>query len=247
VVVFMLVLLFTSLAMVSTLVGGYIAIVARHSIHLLMGLGAGVLLGAVFFDLLPESLMVASTQGWGSRIILGIVVTGFLIFYLIERLLVLHACPEGDCTNEVHQHVGRIGSIGLIVHSTLDGAAIGAASLVNWRTGLLVALAVIAHDMSDGLNTILLVTRGEPARRQDLVFLILDALAPVLGGLLALAVLPPARALAVFLAFASGFFLYTATSDLLPEAHRRSPSLTVSAAAISGIAFIAIAVQLIGR
>lgn len=63
----------------------------------------------------------------------------------------------------------------MIVHSTLDGAAIGAASLVDWRTGLLVALAVIAHDMSDGLNTILLVTHGERARRSDYPFLALDA------------------------------------------------------------------------
>jgi len=243
----MFTLLFTLLAMCSTLVGGYIAIAARRQIHLLMGLGAGVLLGAVFFDLLPESLSVAAAQGWSFRIVLGIVVVGFLIFYLVERLLILHACPEGDCTNEVHQHVGRLGSIGLIVHSTLDGAAIGAASLVNWRTGLLVALAVIAHDMSDGLNTILLVTHGEPVRRRDVVFLVMDAIAPVVGGLLALAVLPPPAALAIFLGFASGFFLYTATSDLLPEAHRRSPSLTVSLAAIVGIVFIAVAVQLIGR
>ena len=239
-------LLFTLLAMCSTLAGGYIAIAARRQVHLLMGLGAGVLLGAVFFDLLPESLLVAATQGWSFRFVLGIVVGGFLIFYLVERLLVLHSCPEGDCTNEVHQHVGRLGSIGLIVHSTLDGAAIGAASLVNWRTGLLVALAVIAHDMSDGLNTILLVTHGEPVRRRDVLFLVMDAIAPVVGGLLALAVLPPPAALAIFLGFASGFFLYTATSDLLPEAHRRSPSLTVSMAAIVGIVFIAVAVQLIG-
>lgn len=240
-------LLFTFLAMCSTLVGGYIAIAARRQIHLLMGLGAGVLLGAVFFDLLPESLSVAAAQGWNSRFVLGIVVVGFLIFYLVERLLVLHSCPEGVCSNEVHQRVGRLGSIGLIVHSTLDGAAIGAASLVNWRTGLLVALAVIAHDMSDGLNTILLVTHGEQVHRRDVVFLVMDAIAPVLGGLLALAILPPPAALAIFLGFASGFFLYTATSDLLPEAHRRSPSLTVSMAAIVGIVFIAVAVQMIGR
>ncbi len=109
--------------MCSTLVGGYIAIAARQRMHLLMGLGAGVLLGAVFFDLLPEALSVAAAQGWSSRFVLGFVVVAFLIFYLVERLLVLHACPEGDCTNEVHQHVGRLGSIGLIVHSTLDGAA----------------------------------------------------------------------------------------------------------------------------
>src|SRR3981081_2808939 len=114
-------LLFTLLAMCSTLVGGYIAIAARRRIHLLMGLGAGVLLGAVFFDLLPEALSVAMGQGWNFRIILGIVLAGFLIFYFVERLLVLHACPEGDCTNEVHQHIGRLSSVGLIVHSTLDG------------------------------------------------------------------------------------------------------------------------------
>src|SRR5882762_8984814 len=124
---------FTLLAMCSTLVGGYIAIVARHRIHLLMGLGAGVLLGAVFFDLLPESLVVAHEQGWSVRVVLGIVVVGFLLFYLVERLLVLHSCAEEDCDNQIHHHVGRFSAVGLIVHSTLDGAAIGAASLVNWR------------------------------------------------------------------------------------------------------------------
>jgi zinc transporter ZupT len=94
--------------------------------------------------------------------------------------------------------------------------------------------------MSDGLNTILLVTHGEPARRRDVVFLAMDAIAPVLGGLLALAVLPPPTALAIFLGFASGFFLYTATSDLLPEAHRRSTELNphrpaCAAAAAAGL------------
>ena len=233
--------------MCSTLAGGYVAIKAHRRIHLLMGLGAGVLLGAVFFDLLPESLSVAREQGWNIRIILGIVVAGFLLFYLTERLLVLHACPEDDCTNQAHQHIGRLSAVGLIVHSTLDGAAIGAASLVSWQTGLLVALAVIAHDSSDGLNTILLVTHGERARRIDILFLALDAVAPVIGGLLALIVLPPAGALAVFLGFASGFFLYTATSDLLPEAHRRSPSIAVALATIMGIVLIGVAVQLLGR
>ena len=68
----------------------------------------------------------------------------------------------------------------------------------------------------------------------------------VAGALLALMVLPPPRALVVFLGFASGFFLYTATSDLLPEAHRRSPSIMVAMATVFGILFIGIAVRLIG-
>ncbi|MDQ2746129.1 MAG: ZIP family metal transporter, partial [Acidobacteriota bacterium] len=241
----MLTILLTSLAMLSTLAGGFAAIYARRRIHLLMGFGAGVLLGATFFDLLPESLAIAGEQHWDSKYVLGILLTGFLAFYLIERVLILHACPEGDCENEAHKQVGRMSAIGLIAHSTLDGMAIGAAALVGWQTGLLVALAVVAHDSSDGLNTILIITRGEKALKGDIIFLVLDAVAPVVGGILALIFLPSPVALAVFLALASGFFLYTATSDLLPEAHRRSPSLTVSLAAVIGIILIGGAVTLL--
>ncbi len=242
----MLTIFFTTLAMLSTLAGGFAAIRFRRRIHLLMGFGAGVLLGATFFDLLPESLAIAQEQQWNPKFVLAIVIAGFVLFYLVERLLILHACPEGDCENEAHKQVGRMGAIGLIAHSTLDGMAIGAASLVDWQTGLLVALAVVAHDSSDGLNTILIITRGEKAKKGDIIFLVLDAAAPILGGLIALVLLPTPIVLAVFLALASGFFLYTATSDLLPEAHRRSPSLSVSFAAVGGIVLIGIAVTLIG-
>ena len=174
----MLTILFTSLAMLSTLAGGFAAIRFRRRIHLLMGFGAGVLLGATFFDLLPESVAIAEEQNWNSKYVFAVVVAGFLVFYLIERVLILHACPEGDCENEAHKQVGRMGAIGLIAHSTLDGMAIGAASLVGWQTCLLIALAVVAHDSSDGLNTILIITRGEPVAKGDVVFLILDAVAP---------------------------------------------------------------------
>ena len=111
----------------------------------------------------------------------------------------------------------------------------------------LVAAAVVAHDMSDGLNTILLVTRGARPRPGDIAFLAADAAAPIAGGLGALILLPSSSALAIFLALASGLFLYTAISDLLPEAHRRSHGFGTAAATVVGVAVIALAVQLIGR
>ncbi|HEX5437652.1 MAG TPA: ZIP family metal transporter [Gemmatimonadaceae bacterium] len=241
----MLVLALTSLAMLSTLAGGYAAIRAHRRIHLLLGFGAGVLLGAVFFDLLPEALTVAAQRGWSDRAVLGTAITGLLLFYVIERLLILHACPEEDCTNQAHRNLGRASALGLIAHSTLDGAAIGAATLLHWQAGVLVALAVVAHDSSDGLNTILLVTHGERPQRGDLTFLLADALAPVAGGILAIVLAPSAGALAIFLALASGFFLYTATADLLPEAHRRSPSIAVAVATVAGVVLIGVVMQLI--
>lgn len=173
-----------------------------------------------------------------------VLVLGFLGFYVAERILILHACAENDCANDAHRRLGRMSAVGLIAHSTLDGAAIGAASLVNLRVGIVVALAIIAHDMSDGLNTMLLVTRGEKAGRTEFIFLGLDAIAPVIGAILALGFLPSPGWLAVFLALASGFFLYTATSDLLPEAHRRSPSPSVTVLTIVGVLIMALAVGL---
>jgi zinc transporter, ZIP family len=203
-----------------------------------------MLLGATFFDLLPESIDAAQSQGWSVRPMFLVLVIGFLGFYVAERFLILHSCSEGDCANQAHRRLGRMSAAGLIAHSTLDGAAIGAASLVNLRVGIVVALAIVAHDMSDGLNTMLLVTRGENAGRTDFAFLGMDAIAPVIGALLALRFLPSPKWLAVFLALASGFFLYTATSDLLPEAHRRSPSHSVTVLTIVGVLIMALAVGL---
>src|SRR4051812_16394108 len=100
----MLALVLTSLAMLSTLAGGYVAISARRRLHLLLGFGAGVLVGAVFFDLLPEALSLAEGQGWSLRIPLAVTAVGFVGFYLLERIVLLHACPEGDCENELHRH-----------------------------------------------------------------------------------------------------------------------------------------------
>jgi len=56
-------ILLTVLAALSTLSGGWLALRARKHIHLLLGFGAGVLLGATFFDLLPEAIEAAGPRG----------------------------------------------------------------------------------------------------------------------------------------------------------------------------------------
>jgi len=73
-----------------------------------------MLLGATFFDLLPESIESAQSQGWGVRAMFVILVIGFLGFYVAERVLILHSCAEGDCTNEAHRRLGRMSVMGLL-------------------------------------------------------------------------------------------------------------------------------------
>jgi ZIP family zinc transporter len=70
-------------------------------------------------------------------------------------------------------------ALGLIIHSTIDGASIAAAALISWRAGVVVAVGIIVHDVTGGLNTILLVTRGGSPEKKDFAFLAADALAPI--------------------------------------------------------------------
>jgi len=235
-------ILLTGFAALSTLFGGWLALRARKHIHLLLGFGAGVLLGATFFDLLPEAIDAAGEGGWTSREILALTVVGFLIFYLGQRFLALQRCPHDDCGPD--RHVGRMSALGLIAHSSIDGASIAASTMISWRMGLIVAVGIIVHDITDGLNTILLVTRGGSASRTDLVFLVADAIAPIVGGTVVVLSGLASHHLALILGVTSGFFLFTAIGDLLPDAHRRSPGFGVSAAALGGVLFIGIAVRL---
>ena len=241
----MLALLLTSVSAVSTLIGGWAAIKARRYAHLLLGFGAGALLGATFFDLLPEALAAANRGGWSNGRELTFVVIGFVVFHLAERFVEFHGCPECESELEVRRHVGRLSAFGLIIHSMIDGASIGAATLVSWRTGLIVAIGIIGHDMSDGLNTMLLVTRGEAPAKKDYMFLCADSIAPILGATIVVASRLSGPVLAIFLGITSGFFLFTATGDLLPDAHRRSRGFNVTAAMLAGIAFLAGIVTLI--
>ena len=63
----------------------------------------------------------------------------------------------------------------------LDGVAIGVGFQTSTQLGLLIAIGIISHDLSDGLNTVTVVLAHGNARRRALFWLILDMPAPVLG------------------------------------------------------------------
>lgn len=153
--------LLSAFATLSTVCGGLIAVRGRKRVHLLLGIGAGMLLGATFFDLLPESIAAAQSQGWDFRSMLLVMLLGFLGFYVAERVLILHSCAESGCSNEAHRRLGRMSTIGLIAHSILDGATIGAATLVSWQEGILVALAGAPENVYEGPGSVYQTAEGD--------------------------------------------------------------------------------------
>jgi zinc transporter ZupT len=127
----------------------------------------------------------------------------------------------------------------------LDGVGIGLAFQVSSLIGLTVALAVVAHDFTDGLNTVTLMLMHKNARNRALVLLLLDAIAPILGAASTLLFSLPENILMLYLGFFAGFLLYISLSDILPEAHRAQSSYRTIAMTVTGILFIFIITKLI--
>jgi zinc transporter ZupT len=236
-------ILVASLTFVSTGLGGLAALRFRDRLHLLLGFSAGAVLGVVFFDVLPEVFASAPS---GAPVMLA-AAAGFLAFFGLERYTALHRAREHQHVGGAHEtELGVLGAAGLSVHSFLDGIAIGVGFQESPRMGIVIALAVIAHDFNDGLNTItVLLAHGNPVHR-SIRWLLIDMTTPLLGAASTIVFRIPAGVLPWMLAFFSGFFLYIAASDLLPEA-REHDSPWVGVATMLGMLLLFLVTQTLPR
>lgn len=227
-------------AFLSTLVGGLFALRFRGRIRYILGFTAGVLLGVVSFDLLPEIFATAQRIGRDPRAGMVALVAGFLTFHVLEKFVLIHHGHEGDYATHRHPHVGVLSAFALVGHSFMDGVGIGLGFQVSVGVGVAVAIAVIAHDFCDGLNTVSLMLANGNSGRRSALMLALDAGAPVAGAVCATLIRLPPFALMVYLGFFAGFLLYIGASDVLPEAHsgaRPRQALVLIGLTLAGAAF----------
>jgi zinc transporter ZupT len=233
-------LLFGAITFVSTMTGGFVATRVRKHFGLLEAFAAGVLIAVPLFDLLPESLELAQAYAVPFAWIFYAVAAGFLSLLVLERYFSVHRIcfEDGTCRNEHHPKGGLFGAVELTAHSFMDGVAIGLGFQVDSRVGLIVAFAVIAHDFSDGINTVVIMLRYGNSQRASLRMLLLDAASPMLGVASTLLFTVPARLLVLALPFFAGGFFYMGSSDLLPEAHEKNAPLATVLFTLSGFVVI---------
>jgi len=233
-------------AMLSTAIGGLFALRFRERLHLVLGFTAGVLLGVVCFDLLPEIFALSRRQGSDGQPAMLALAAGFLLFHGLEKFVLVHRAHEAQYLHHHHPDVGMLAAAALVAHSFMDGIGIGLAFQVSPAVGVTVALAVIAHDFCDGLNTMSLMLLHRNSTARSIAMLLLDAAAPVVGAASTLAFAVPPGTLALYLGFFAGFLLYIGAADILPQAH----SLAGPAAALRligltafGVAFIYVVIR----
>lgn len=226
----------------STLAGGMAALRFHHRLHPFMAFASGVLVATALADLLPEAQQLV---GPGSGLEIGVAaLIGYVAFTLIESFIhqqsFEHALDHDHVPGTVEEHshaaepdeplrpVRRLLTIlppaSLIIHSTLDGLAIGLAFQAGAGVGAIVLLAVLFHDFADGMNVVTLALDAARGRGLAIGFLVLDALAPVVGAGLSLVITIPDEALGLLLATFSGVFIAIGASHLLPESQHDRPS-----------------------
>lgn len=223
---------------IATFCGGLVGLRYKDRLHLILGLTAGVLLGVVAFDIFPEIISLVSQLNIAPINPMIALVVGFLLFHILEKVLLIHKAQETAYGRHYHPAVGIFSALALVGHSFMDGIGIGLGFQVSSTVGLLVAVAVVAHDFSDGLNTVSLLLMHKHTSRNAMVFLVADALAPVLGAISTLFFKVPANILVYYLGFFAGFLLYIGAADILPEAHSEHPSFKTLLMTLCGTIFI---------
>ncbi|MGZ8832485.1 MAG: ZIP family metal transporter, partial [Thermoanaerobaculia bacterium] len=186
----------------------------------IMAFSSGMLIGVAFLDLMPEIVNLSHQTATEFRSLMVAVICGFVCIFLLEKLTIIHSEKQHDAPGH-HHNVGLAGAIGLSFHSFLDGLAIGVGFKASTEVGIVILAAVLAHDFADGLNTVTFMLASRNNTFRTITLLAIDAVAPVLGALVATVVQIQPRMLAYQLSFFAGFLLYLGASDLLPHVHAR--------------------------
>lgn len=226
-------------AVLSALGGGVMALRVVRQVGYVIAVGAGIRIGAAFFDLLPESVEL---MDHATDLAMLFAAVGFLSFYVIEKVTLLHVghetATELEHEDAAHRHVGVIGASAMSVHSLLDGVAMAAAFQASAELGFVISLVVVIHRFSDGIGIVSLLLASRVPRASAMRWVFLVSLAPVLGAAVTAVIAIPDPILGALLATFAGFFLYVGAAELLPEAHRNESSRWVIVATLIGVAAI---------
>ncbi len=247
------IVIFTFIGSIGSLIGGFILLsreeFALKISHFLASFAAGVLLGTAFFDLLPEALHESKESNID---IFLWTLAGIIMFFFIERFI--HWFHHHDDFHAKDQIIGGKTTLPLIVigdtvHNFIDGIVIAATFMVNIPLGISTSIAVAAHEIPQEIGDFGLMLHKGLAKKKIIWINILSASVSLLGSIFTFLLGDVLKgAMPIFLAFTAGFFIYIATSDLIPEIHhekRRGFAIIESLLLLIGIGIIWFTVRLL--
>ena len=177
---------------------------------ILVSLSAGALMGGAFLHLLPESI-----EKSGNADILLFVLVGFVLFFIIEKVLHWRHCHKGKCDVHTFHYMNLIGDS---VHNFIDGLIISASFIISIPLGFTTTIAIAAHEIPQEIGDFGVLIYGGFEKKKAIVLNFIVALTVVAGGVVGYFISKSIEQVAVYLLpFAAGGFIYIAATDLVPE------------------------------
>lgn len=219
----------------ASLFGGVLSIAAAalfafsarpERVPMLVSYAIGALLGAAFLEILPHAFELSKNIEHTAATILF----GILLFFVLEKLVLWRHCHAGgECeahgADHGHDH-GRSGlmiMIGDTFHNFVDGIIIAAAFIADFQTGVVTALAIIAHEIPQEVGDFLILLHSGYTKRQAVLLNLVSSLATLVGGVLAYFMLQSLQDWTpFFLGIAAASMIYVAVADLIPGLHKRA-------------------------
>ncbi len=213
----------------------------QSALRYLIALGAGFMLAAVFIKMVPESLKLWTGEALIPMLLL---LAGYMLIQLVEHTV----APHFHFVEETHeeamlaQHAALAGLGALMVHTFFDGVSIAAASLVDFRLGIFVFIAILLHKLPEGFTVASMMLAAGRSRQSAKVAAFLVGLATLAGVMLVVVfenVTIYSHSLSSHvLPFSAGVTLYVAASDLIPEVNTREGGVKTSAMVFAGVALL---------
>lgn len=185
----------------------------HHILLILVAFAAGGLIGSAFFHILPEALQFEE-----SSLVFTFVITGFALFFVMEKVIYWRHCHDGVCTTHPFVYLNLIGDG---IHNFVDGLIIVASFHVDVHVGIFTTATIVLHEIPQELGDFGVLLHGGFSVGKALFYNFVTALVSVLGVIVGFFLVNLIETMSNFLlAFAAGGFIYIAASDLVPELHK---------------------------
>ena len=230
------------------LIGALLQKDSNRTVSLLLSFAAGIMLGVVCFDLIPEAIETNS----GVMVVITAVATGVAVIYFLNYLIDRNTNPEvphidanhpktaDDLDELIHSDhlgvhyarkenkfslfvAGLVMASAIALHNVPEGMTIGASYASNGgamgSAAIVLAVLIGLHNIPEGMAVSVPLISGGMGRVKAILITAMTGIPTMLGALLGFWIGEIGpMGLAFSLGFASGAMLYVVFGEILPQA-----------------------------
>lgn len=219
----------------------------------MLGMAAGMMLGASFFSLILPGIEVGTALTGNALSGVGIIIFGMfggvllmlgLDYYLPHEHQHLGPCGAG------HQQVGRVGLfvLAIALHNFPEGMAIGVSYTDgNLAVGIPLTVAIALQNIPEGLAVVLALRRINISAGKAVAIAAATGLVEPVGAVMGIFLssgLPVSYPLG--LGIAAGAMIFVVSHEVIPETHRNGHQTRATVGLMGGLVLIMLIDTLLG-